>query len=1027
MILKTTTGGLDVSCDVLDVSPVNQSFGPNGGTGDVTVSTTEGCRWTATGNATWIHITSRTSGDGPGTIQYSVDVNYGNIPRIATISVAGASITKTITVTQAFAVSRPRISSVVAQFDGNSDPNISGFYIPSIELINTFTASVFDPDGTTNISVRFRLFGHNGQPLKESTDNVGSDGWQATFDMKDLAGTSPAKLEVQALDESGFHSEPVNVNIEFMDRIPNWITLAAQKGRLEAHFDTQTKTYQFNLNFGSLILYDKPLSEKIPLIGGKRNRIELKSGAEMNYGIDRKNDDSDFHAGVDLTIIGKDKNLSWQSPIHFSSDLEHPSMSFNKSMKFSEFGLAKPKHIAAFAGIIDVSLDFSGYGLFTLNLIANVEKTSELTIANGSFTQLGIFLAVGVIGELDVGIATATASATANTDASLTQGFYQDQTGSFVLEKPEVIAGNLVLELRAKVCIGKSWWKVCPIDYDESITLIECIFCDESAIMPALRITHLPYPAETEMSRLAVPAQFPAFSNREALIPEVLQTPVFTTTGAFPMMVWMHDDDMTLTKPQVYIARWLGNKLSNPQPITSGEFLRMDPAVASVDSSTVITAWTQNLGKRGEPYSSTEVLANQEIFAAVGNISSGSWNNPVNVSQNALPDGKVQLAGSGGGSGLAVWTHQTSMAQDLNPVAWDIFYSFYQNSTNSWSKPQAVTNAAGADFGVSVTYGRDKYIAVWLHDNDGDLSSETDQEIQTATFDLQNMKWSQPRTISRSQFYKRDQTVAVTNFGRPVVAWREDEIQSDSSSVSKILYTTANAGVTAWTEPRSAYETNLQIKNLNLAMLPHGALEPIALSWREMIDAGGEIMVSFARLGDQNPVWTKSDTLTSDSLVTWMSAMSIDNNNNLIVAYAKTIFGDSLLTAIPTDLGNYADNLDVIAKGIGPDLTLLPYLNTQPVIDVPTKYMLEPNYPNPFKLETEIRFALPEANHVVLKIFNVVGQEIRTLADAGYQAGYYSIRWDGKDNNGKDARSGVYFYQLRTGNHIETRTMILMR
>jgi hypothetical protein len=94
---------------------------------------------------------------------------------------------------------------------------------------------------------------------------------------------------------------------------------------------------------------------------------------------------------------------------------------------------------------------------------------------------------------------------------------------------------------------------------------------------------------------------------------------------------------------------------------------------------------------------------------------------------------------------------------------------------------------------------------------------------------------------------------------------------------------------------------------------------------------------------------------------------------------------------------------------------------------IPAGYALLQNYPNPFNPETEMRFQLPEAGYVVVKIFNINGEEIRTLVDAPYQAGYHRVRWDGKDKNGNAVASGVYLYQLQAGGFSQVRKMSLLR
>ena len=90
-------------------------------------------------------------------------------------------------------------------------------------------------------------------------------------------------------------------------------------------------------------------------------------------------------------------------------------------------------------------------------------------------------------------------------------------------------------------------------------------------------------------------------------------------------------------------------------------------------------------------------------------------------------------------------------------------------------------------------------------------------------------------------------------------------------------------------------------------------------------------------------------------------------------------------------------------------------------------YALLQNYPNPFNPETVIGFQIPEANHVTIKIFNSIGQEVRTLLDMQYEEGIHSVIWDGKDNMGKSLSSGVYFYRLQAGTYNQVKKMSLLR
>ena len=95
--------------------------------------------------------------------------------------------------------------------------------------------------------------------------------------------------------------------------------------------------------------------------------------------------------------------------------------------------------------------------------------------------------------------------------------------------------------------------------------------------------------------------------------------------------------------------------------------------------------------------------------------------------------------------------------------------------------------------------------------------------------------------------------------------------------------------------------------------------------------------------------------------------------------------------------------------------------------ELPETVILSGNYPNPFNPETEILFQLPENEKTNLSVYNLKGQLVRTLIDTYLPGGSHSVVWDGTDNQGKQAGSGVYFYQLSAGNIIKTGKMVLLK
>ncbi|MFQ5709247.1 MAG: FlgD immunoglobulin-like domain containing protein [bacterium] len=73
------------------------------------------------------------------------------------------------------------------------------------------------------------------------------------------------------------------------------------------------------------------------------------------------------------------------------------------------------------------------------------------------------------------------------------------------------------------------------------------------------------------------------------------------------------------------------------------------------------------------------------------------------------------------------------------------------------------------------------------------------------------------------------------------------------------------------------------------------------------------------------------------------------------------------------------------------------------------------NYPNPFNPETTIKYSIPEESRVVVKIYNLRGQEIRTLFDGRQQAGGHSVLWDGRNEFDEALASGIYVARLVAG------------
>jgi len=93
----------------------------------------------------------------------------------------------------------------------------------------------------------------------------------------------------------------------------------------------------------------------------------------------------------------------------------------------------------------------------------------------------------------------------------------------------------------------------------------------------------------------------------------------------------------------------------------------------------------------------------------------------------------------------------------------------------------------------------------------------------------------------------------------------------------------------------------------------------------------------------------------------------------------------------------------------------------------PITYSLSQNFPNPLTKTCVINYQLPKDNLVNLKIYNILGQDVRTLVNEQKQPGYYSVTWDGRDDAGKQVASGVYFLNLETRDFVQTKKMTVIR
>ena len=150
--------------------------------------------------------------------------------------------------------------------------------------------------------------------------------------------------------------------------------------------------------------------------------------------------------------------------------------------------------------------------------------------------------------------------------------------------------------------------------------------------------------------------------------------------------------------------------------------------------------------------------------------------------------------------------------------------------------------------------------------------------------------------------------------------------------------------------------------------------------------------------------------IAPDSLVT-----------DTIYSVANSVNGDG--NPQPDDKWNFGENFPVVIidNPVSVDEEII--LN---------EFELSQNYPNPFNPSTTIRFTIPqdvrrETQDVSLKVYDILGNEVATLVNEELSAGEYEVEFNSHSGAGRNLTSGIYFYQLKAGNFVETKKMILLK
>ena len=165
-------------------------------------------------------------------------------------------------------------------------------------------------------------------------------------------------------------------------------------------------------------------------------------------------------------------------------------------------------------------------------------------------------------------------------------------------------------------------------------------------------------------------------------------------------------------------------------------------------------------------------------------------------------------------------------------------------------------------------------------------------------------------------------------------------------------------------------------------------------------------------------------TLASDGNVT----LAVDGTTLGSYKFSSAISGQvgAGVQKAHAQFDNYCVNTSGVTSSEGESVISANELE-QVLAYIPDDFTVSPNYPNPFNPETRVNFSLPEPVQVVVKVYNIHGQEVRTLIDGNLGAGLHTVSWNATDNNGIPVNSGTYLMAIRAGEQKETVKMLLLK
>jgi hypothetical protein len=148
------------------------------------------------------------------------------------------------------------------------------------------------------------------------------------------------------------------------------------------------------------------------------------------------------------------------------------------------------------------------------------------------------------------------------------------------------------------------------------------------------------------------------------------------------------------------------------------------------------------------------------------------------------------------------------------------------------------------------------------------------------------------------------------------------------------------------------------------------------------------------------------------------------NQNSAYYSATAADFNGDNFPEIVISMDQIENNLFRIFSKIYKKTSTLDVLDNDPQ---PNNYYLSEAYPNPFNPSTSIKFNIPEKENVIIKVYDLLGKEVKTLLNENLRSGVHQLTWDGTDNNGNRVSSGTYLINIIAGDFNKSIKTILVK